>query len=76
MAAAMRTAQSIAREFHGAYERLAPSHGYRTREESAVPWAEVPKANRDLMVATVRDLLARGIILPGPNPQVGLDSAP
>ena len=42
----------IARAFHEAYERLAPQFGYRTREASAVPWEDVPQANRDLMVAT------------------------
>lgn len=70
--AARRTATAIAREFHATYERLAPGHGYKTREESAVPWEDVPKSNRDLMVETVHDLLARGIILPGPNPHVSI----
>ena len=45
--------EAIARAFHEAYERLAPQFGYRTREASAVPWEDVPQANRDLMVATV-----------------------
>lgn len=45
--------EAIARAFHEAYERLAPQFGYRTREASAVPWDDVPQANRDLMVATV-----------------------
>lgn len=45
----------IARLFHETYERLAPNYGYKTREESAVPWELVPEPNRDLMieVATV-----------------------
>src|SRR5207253_2058401 len=33
------------------YERLAPSFGYQTRKASAVPWSEVPEANKRLMVA-------------------------
>lgn len=70
--AARRTALAIAREFHATYERLAPSLGYKTREASAVPWEQVPVQNRELMVRTVGDLLARGIILPGPNPHVSL----
>jgi hypothetical protein len=54
-------AEPIARQFHEAYERLAPEFGYRTREESARPWDEVPSDNRRLMIATVTDLLNRGI---------------
>ena len=50
--------EAIARRFHEAYERLAPSFGYETRRESAVPWEEVPENNRRLMVATVRAALA------------------
>ena len=44
--------------FHEAYERLAPEFGYRTREESAVPWERVPARNRDLMTATVGEVRA------------------
>ena len=55
-------ADQIAREFHEWYEALAPDFGYRTREESAVPWAEVPSANKALMRATVTRLLERGVI--------------
>lgn len=52
------TAESVARRFHETYERLAPEFGYETREASAVPWDAVPEANRRLMVATVREVLA------------------
>lgn len=58
----MSGAERIARAFHEAYERLAPAHGYSTREASAVPWDEVPEQNRELMVATVEALLAQGDI--------------
>lgn len=61
----METAERIAKAFHEAYERLAPEAGYKTREESAVPWEEVPSENRILMIATVDYLLARGIIEAG-----------
>ena len=54
--------EAIAREFHEAYERLAPSHGYETRQESAVPWDDVPERNRNLMAAVVRELRDRGVI--------------
>lgn len=57
--------ESIARAFHEAYERLAPEHGYETREASAVPWEDVPEANKSLMVAVVSALLADGRIAPG-----------
>lgn len=49
--------ERIARCFHEAYERLAPEFGYRTRDASAKPWAEVPAENRDLMIATVEALI-------------------
>lgn len=55
-------AESIAQEFHEAYERLAPEFSYKTREASAVPWDEVPEDNKKLMIATVTDLLMRGIV--------------
>lgn len=54
--------EQIAREFHEAYENLAPEFGYRTREASAVPWDEVPSQNKELMKATVTTLLQKGII--------------
>lgn len=55
-------AEEIARAFHEAYEWLAPAFGYRTREASAKPWADVPEQNRRLMVATVEKLLRDGVI--------------
>jgi hypothetical protein len=45
------TAEQLAQKFHEIYEELAPSHGYETRKESAVPWEEVPEKNRNLMIA-------------------------
>lgn len=56
----------IAQAFHEAYEDLAPHFGYRTRAASARPWAEVPKSNRDLMVATVRAVLFEPLPAPAP----------
>lgn len=56
-------AEPIAQAFHEAYERLAPEFGYKTREASAVPWDEVPAANKDLMVAVVDELLTKGVIV-------------
>lgn len=57
------TGEEIARAFHAIYEDLAPHHGYETRTESAVPWEHVPEANRNLMVATVKQLLHHGTIV-------------
>lgn len=47
----------IARRFHATYERLAPSYGYETRRESAVPWESVPERNRRLMSATCDEVV-------------------
>lgn len=54
--------ESIARAFHEAYEALAPQHGYKTREASAVPWEDVPEDNKALMRATVARLIEDGVI--------------
>jgi NTP pyrophosphatase (non-canonical NTP hydrolase) len=52
------TPDALAQRFHEAYERLAPSFGYATREASAKPWAEVPENNRRLMTAVCAEILA------------------
>lgn len=72
----MIEAEAIARAFHEAYERLAPGHGYETREASAVPWEDVPQENRALMIATVTSLLDNDVIRPGRRLLAGLDSSP
>jgi len=46
----------LAKMFHNAYEKLAPSFGYKTRTESAVDWNHVPKNNKDLMTAVVHEI--------------------
>lgn len=51
-------AEELAKRFHETYERLAPSFGYKTRKESARPWAEVPADNRALMTAVCQEILA------------------
>jgi hypothetical protein len=68
----VQTAEMIARQFHESHERAARSLGYAMPTESRVPWDEVPEANRRTMVETVRDLLAKGIIMPGPQAKVTL----
>lgn len=52
------TPDDLAQAFHEAYERLAPHFGYKTREASAKPWADVPLENRALMAAVCAELLA------------------
>ncbi|WP_328902297.1 hypothetical protein OHR86_22410 [Streptomyces sp. NBC_00441] len=58
----MSNAETIAQRFHEAYEELAPSHGYETREASRKPWSDVPEQNKSLMVAVVDRLLTTGVI--------------
>lgn len=52
-------AELLAMAFHETYERLAPEHGYETREASAKPWNDVPANNRALMCAVTAELIAR-----------------
>lgn len=52
--------ERVAKAFHEAYEGLAPSFNYATRPESAVPWDDVPRANRDLMIYVVHSLVLEG----------------
>ena len=49
-------AENLARRFHEVYESLAPLFDYRTRRATAVPWEDVPEANRRLMVATCEQI--------------------
>ncbi len=49
--------EQMAKAFHEAYERLAPSFGYTTRSESAVPWEDVPEQTRLLMIAVTDEVV-------------------
>jgi hypothetical protein len=53
----MTTPEELAKQFHEAYERLAPSFGYETRKASAVPWESVPEGNKRLMTAICAQIL-------------------
>jgi hypothetical protein len=55
----MMTAEQLAQFFHESYERLAPQFGYKTRKESAKPWADVPEQNRKLMTAVCAEVLTQ-----------------
>ncbi len=54
----MPDAESVAKLFHEAYERLAPAFGYETREATRVPWENVPERNKRLMIAVIAEVLA------------------
>ncbi len=54
----MMTPGLLAQAFHEAYERLAPSFGYKTRDASAKPWRDVPEQNKALMIAVSAEMLA------------------
>lgn len=49
----------LAMWFHEAYEDLAPEHGYKTRDASRKPWADIPETNKALMIATARRVRLR-----------------
>ncbi len=51
-------AESVAKLFHESYERLAPTFGYETREETRLPWERVPERNKRLMIAATAEVLA------------------
>jgi len=58
----MTAAERLAQRFHETYEHLAPAFGYKTREDSAKPWAEVPEQNKALMVAVCAVLIDENLI--------------
>ena len=45
-------AYQLAERFYEVYERLASQFDYETREETAVPWAQVPEQNRLFMLSS------------------------
>ena len=51
--------EDMAQLFHEAYERLAPSFGYKTRDASAVAWENVPANNKLLMIATCKEIMGK-----------------
>lgn len=62
MSTDLTDAEYVAKAFHESYERQAPSEGYETRKDSAVPWENVPERNRKLMIKVAADLIERGVI--------------
>lgn len=53
----LKASEELARKFHETYERLAPDFGYKTRKASAKPWKDVPKDNKQLMIAVCKEIL-------------------
>jgi hypothetical protein len=58
----MELPEYVAKSFHEEHEKQAPEFGYKTREASAVPWADVPEQNKKLMISVAYSLLIRGVI--------------
>jgi predicted kinase len=56
--------EELAQKFHETYERLAPSYGYETRKDSAVPWDKVPERNKNLMIAVCTEILQHWRLAP------------
>ena len=54
-----RNAVALAKRFHELYEELAPTVGYETRQDTRKPWAELPRENRQLMIAVCSVILAQ-----------------
>lgn len=57
------TPERLAEFFHENYESLAMKFNYKTRDESNVPWAEVPENNKKLMMA-VCDMVIKTFLEP------------
>lgn len=49
--------ESVACWFHEAYGRLAPDYGYAVTGSFAAPWDQIPESHKDLMMATVSEVL-------------------
>lgn len=50
-------ARVLAEAFHQHYEKLAPTFGYETREESKTTWEDVPLNNKALMCFTAQAVI-------------------
>lgn len=51
------SALELARFFHDAYEDVAVRRGYRVQNAPLTSWEDMPKKNRDLLVATCERVL-------------------
>lgn len=62
-----RRVEEVCEIFHDAYEAAAVEKGWETQERSRVPWADVPAENKETMRATVRAVLASGVVQVAPE---------
>ena len=50
--------EELAKRFHDVYEKFAVEYGWKTQEQCQVEFEDLPKENRDLMVAVVSEVCA------------------
>ncbi len=55
--------ENIARLFHARYEIQSNLLGWNTQSNCKVPFDELPESNKNVMIATVRDVLALGLLV-------------
>ena len=48
--------EQLAKKFHDTYERLSIEYGWKTQEQCQVNFADLPKENRELMIAVVSEV--------------------
>ena len=63
------SALALAKQFHAAYERLAPAFGYKTRPETRA--FDPDSANGRLMVAVCQEIIEQNATLSGNGKQEG-----
>ena len=51
------TPEKLASLFHEYYEEEAAKHGWKTQEETRVPFDSLPEANRSAMISTCRRIM-------------------
>ncbi len=51
------TPEELASLFHAYYEEEAVKHGWKTQEETRVPFDSLPERNRDTMISTCKRIL-------------------
>lgn len=55
-------AEALAAAFHRLYEGIAPCFGYETRQETAVPFDQIPANNRALMITVCKILIDNDVV--------------
>ena len=65
--------EKIAQLFHSTYEGLASFYGYETRPETKTSWDKLPSQNKNLMIATVKEILPQIKSMLQPVPEEKMD---